>query len=331
MSGLVFDYGDLDPPLISNLDLTVDRGDRVALIGRNGQGKTTLIRLLAGELSPRAGTIRFHDAVRMAHFAQGRVESLDPDRTMEEEIAAAHPEGSRREVRRICGAMLFGGDDALKEIGVLSGGERSRVQLGKLLVTPTNFLLLDEPTHHLDMESIDALIEAIEDYPGAVMIVSHNELLLERVATRLVVFDGGESKVFEGTYRDFLEQVGWSEEPAVAPGGVEKRVRSPRRKDRRRQRASVIAEQSRVLKPLRKQVEQVELRIISLEEKKSRVEAELCQASSDGESEKIGDLSRSLHEVTGETDRLFEELERLTTELEEQAARFEEELRRLGE
>ena len=111
--------------------------------------------------------------------------------------------------------MMFEGDNALKKVSVLSGGEKSRVLLGKLLVSPANLLMLDEPTNHLDMESIDSLIEAIEDFDGAVIIVTHSELILEAVATKLIVYDNDTVSVFEGTYLDFLERVGWSDEGGV--------------------------------------------------------------------------------------------------------------------
>ncbi len=129
----------------------------------------------------------------------------------------AHPDHSRGVARKICGAMMFEGDHALKKISVLSGGEKSRVLLGKLLVSPSNMLMLDEPTNHLDMESIDSLIEAIEVFKGAVMIVTHSEMVLHAVAQRLIVFDAGEVKVFEGTYQDFLDRVGWKNEELDAP------------------------------------------------------------------------------------------------------------------
>src|SRR5690606_22133566 len=114
--------------------------------------------------------------------------------------------------RNICGAMMFDGQKALKKVGVLSGGEKSRVLLGKLLVSPANLLLLDEPTNHLDMESIDSLVEAIDSFPGAVVIVTHSEMVLNAVARRLVVFDGGKTTLFHGTYREFLDRIGWEDE-----------------------------------------------------------------------------------------------------------------------
>ena len=131
---------------------------------------------------------------------------------MEEEILDAQPDYNRNAARTICGIMMFEGDSALKKVRVLSGGEKSRVLLGKLIVSPANLLLLDEPTNHLDMESVDSLLEAIDAFEGAVVIVTHSEMILHAVATRLIVFDDDSVKVFEGTYQDFLDREGWKDE-----------------------------------------------------------------------------------------------------------------------
>ena len=125
---------------------------------------------------------------------------------------ASAPDIDRQTARNICGAMLFEGDDALKKIAVLSGGEKSRVMLGKILATPVNMLLLDEPTNHLDMESCDALLAAIDSFDGAVILVTHNEMFLHALAERLIVFQDGKSFVFEGSYQDFLDRGGWGDE-----------------------------------------------------------------------------------------------------------------------
>ena len=119
---------------------------------------------------------------------------------------------TRTQVRNICGTMMFGGDLALKKVTVLSGGERSRTLLAKILAHPSNLLLLDEPNNHLDMESIDALIESLEDFPGALLIVTHNEGILRALATKLIVFHRGKVDVFDTTYDEFLEKIGWEDE-----------------------------------------------------------------------------------------------------------------------
>ncbi|MCX5882395.1 MAG: ABC-F family ATP-binding cassette domain-containing protein [Deltaproteobacteria bacterium] len=155
-------------PLIQDLDFSIQAGDRICVIGKNGKGKTTLLKLLAGSLAPQKGDITFHPATTAGVFEQTNIQSLVDNRTVEEEILYSHPHVDRQLARNICGAMMFGGETALKKIAVLSGGEKSRVMLGKILVTPVNLLLLDEPTNHLDMESCDALLEAIDSFDGTV-------------------------------------------------------------------------------------------------------------------------------------------------------------------
>lgn len=199
-------------PLFEKLSFSVAKGDRIAVIGPNGKGKTTLLNLLAREMEPQQGTIRTHESAKVGYFGQTNVQRLNPQNTVEEEVASVDLSKNRTLVRSICGAMMFEGDDALKRVSVLSGGERSRVLLGKILAAPSNILLLDEPNNHLDMESIDSLLEALETYDGAVILVSHSDMILHAVANRLIVFDDGQAQVFEGTYQDFLDRVGWAQE-----------------------------------------------------------------------------------------------------------------------
>ena len=179
---------DPEAPLIQDLDFSIQAGERICVIGKNGKGKTTLLKLLAGSLTPQKGDITFHPAITAGVFEQTNIQTLVDSRTVEEEILYSHPHVDRQLARNICGAMMFGGETALKKIAVLSGGEKSRVMLGKILVTPVNLLLLDEPTNHLDMESCDALLEAIDSFDGTVIMVTHNELFLHALAERLIVF-----------------------------------------------------------------------------------------------------------------------------------------------
>ena len=205
---------DPQKPLIHNFNCALHAGDRIGVIGKNGYGKSTLLNLMAGELKPLQGTVRAHVNVRLGYFGQTNIDRLHRAQTVEQEISTANGALNRTAVRSICGVMMFSGDDAEKKVGVLSGGERSRVLLGKILAAPANLLFLDEPTNHLDMQSIEALIDAIEDFEGAVVIVTHSEMILRAMATKLVLFQHGNAEVFNGGYDDFLEKVGWEEEGA---------------------------------------------------------------------------------------------------------------------
>ena len=150
--------------------------------------------------------------MKLGYFGQTNIQRLNPKLTIEQEIEHTNPALTRTQVRNICGTMMFGGDLALKKVSVLSGGEKSRTLLGKILAHPSNLLLLDEPNNHLDMESIDALIESLQNFPGALLIVTHNEGILRALATKLMVFHRGKVDVFNTGYDEFLEKIGWEDE-----------------------------------------------------------------------------------------------------------------------
>jgi ATP-binding cassette subfamily F protein 3 len=217
--------------LLGGLNLQIAAGDRVGVIGPNGRGKTTLLKLLAGMLTPQGGRIGLPPGIATGFYEQTNVQSLVDERTVEEEILLAQGGSDRQLARNVCGAMLYPGDDALKRISVLSGGEKARVMLGKLVVSPLNLLLLDEPTNHLDLDACDALLAALDAFPGTVVMVTHNELFLHALANKLVVFQQGKASQFSGTYQDFLDRTGWREEHE----GPEKKKKRRRKNHRSRE------------------------------------------------------------------------------------------------
>jgi len=201
--------------LMEDLSFSIESGDRIGVIGRNGKGKSTLLKLIAGELEPVFGHLKRHGDIRAGYFGQTNISRLDPSLTVEEEVQSANNNLGRTQVRGICGAMMFAGDRAEKKVSVLSGGEKSRTLLGKILAQPSNMLLLDEPTSHLDIDSIEALMDSLREYSGSVVIVTHSELILREVATKLVYFRAGTVGTFGGGYEDFLERIGWDNEQEV--------------------------------------------------------------------------------------------------------------------
>ena len=327
----------MGPELITDLTMEVFKGDRIAVIGPNGRGKTTLLNLIAKELSPTAGEISHNPNLQINYFGQTNINRLNLDNTVEEEIASAIEEVSQKSrARGLAGLMMFSGDAALKKVKVLSGGERSRVLLGKILASPCNMLLLDEPTNHLDMESIESLIDALDDYEGTAMVVTHDEELLHAFATRLVVFDGGKCRIFEGTYADFLEKVGWASEKK--PGGSESAnikvsnidVKTdggnasannaaggaPRAKEDRKARADYIAERSKVIKPLEKKLAKLEEDIAKAEALGGELEAKLVTASESGDGNAITAIAKDMDDNKKKVDQLYEEWEKVSAELE---------------
>ena len=313
-----FSFQQDGPSLIDGLSFAIRKKDRIAVIGKNGKGKTTLLSLLAGDLTPVDGRVITHQNVMTAYFGQTNIDRLDPGRSVEEEVLGVQQDYNKNAARNICGAMMFEGDNALKKVAVLSGGEKSRVFLGKLLVSPSNLLLLDEPTNHLDMESIDSLIEAIDMFSGAVVIVTHSELILNAIAKRLIVFDGGETTLFHGTYRDFLERVGWKDEgeemPSAKKTDEEHERPSIKKKEQKRLRAEFIQVRSRVLGPLEQRMSSIEKNIVDLEKKIEGDNQSLIRATTTGDGKSIAALSISIHNTRKEIDLLFDELDSVAKE-----------------
>jgi ATP-binding cassette subfamily F protein 3 len=328
---LRFSY-DGGPFLIDGLTFAVGRRDRIAVIGKNGKGKTTLLSLLANELTPVQGTVARSANLRTGYFGQVNIDRLNGEGTIEEEILQATPDFSRGAARNICGLMLFEGDRALKKIAVLSGGEKSRVLLGKMLATPANLLLLDEPTNHLDMESVDSLIEAIDAFEGAVILATHSEMILHALAERLIVFEGGQPWLFEGAYGDFLERVGWQDEQTecAETGRTDKKWQRAEKKELKRMRAAIIAERSAALSPLGQRISRLEKMIMELEKRIETDNLTLVRATQAGQGKTIAALSISIHDAKKRIDEVFGELEAASKEHLARAREFEAKLKALG-
>lgn len=207
-----FSYGDLHQEIVKHFSISIEKGERVAIVGKNGKGKSTLLKLLAKELEPTQGKIKYSENLAIGYFGQTHIDRLHPKHTIEQEIWNANTALNRTEVLSIAGLMMFGNDQAAKRIEMLSGGERSRVLLGKILAKPCNLLLLDEPTHHLDMESIEALITALENFSGAVVIVTHCESILRRILLdKIILCQDRKQTMVLGEYEVFLEKKGWED------------------------------------------------------------------------------------------------------------------------
>lgn len=281
---LSFSY-DKKQALIEKFSLIIEKKDRIAIIGKNGYGKSTLLKLLTGEILPDGGSVERAEATRMGYFGQTHIDRLDAKRTIEEEVGSANSTLRFSEVRSICGLMMFSGDAAKKPISVLSGGEKSRVLLGKIVATPCNLLFLDEPTHHLDIESIEALIDAIEVFQGSVVMVTHSEWVLKRIPfNKLIVCHKKRQSLFLGNYVEFLEKEGWEEE-----GPVEKKKSAapPRVKPE--------------AKKVEAQIAQVEKRLASHHEK-------LALIADKGSPQEIKALLALIEQGEEELSRLYQDL-----------------------
>jgi ATP-binding cassette, subfamily F, member 3 len=203
--------------VLDGVEMVVERGDRIALVGANGAGKSTLMRLLAGVDQPDGGVRLLGHNVLIDYFAQDQAEVLNPARTVYEEMTSSSPSSMVPRIRTILGGFLFSGDDAYKRVAVLSGGERNRLALAKMLLNPSNVLLLDEPTNHLDLDSKEVLLEALSDYGGTLIFVSHDRYFVDKLASKVVDVGGGQALAYPGGYEDFLEWKKKREAGVAAP------------------------------------------------------------------------------------------------------------------
>lgn len=316
-----------DELLFKNLSFALEAKKCLAIIGKNGKGKSTLLNTLAGVLTPN-GEIISHPSTAIAHFGQTNIDRLDKNRTITEEIQSADNTLQNVRIRGICGTMMFSGDDADKKISILSGGERSRVMLGKIIATPANLLFLDEPTNHLDMQSIDSLCDALKRFEGSVVIVTHSEMLLRELADQLIIFREGNAEFFDGSYDDFLEKIGWDEEISEAPKPV-KATANVNKKEQKQQRAELIQERSRLLNPLKKEIDYCENTIMTLEDKVKTAHEQLIVYSNQGESGKLMDLSKQVATDEKMIEELFERLEVASDEFERITKETDEKLEAL--
>ena len=213
--------------VFSGIGLHVERGDRIALLGPNGAGKSTMMRLLSGVEAPDQGACTVGHQVVMQYFAQDEAARLDPDLTVYETLSSGSPVHMVPMIRDILGGFLFSGDDVYKRAGVLSGGERTRLAVARMLLRPSNTLLLDEPTNHLDLDSKDVLLDALMDYGGTLIVVSHDRYFIDRLATKVVEIGNGQALYYPGTYEEFH----WSKTQAgkvpALPDGLGKARRAP--------------------------------------------------------------------------------------------------------
>lgn len=327
---LQFSYDGKEPYIINQLSFEIEPGDVVCVIGKNGRGKTTLIKLIKGELTPLHGLIKHNPQCSIAYYEQAHTADLNPNNSIEEELLNIADIGEASLVRNVCGAMMFPGDDVKKKIGVLSGGEKCRILLGKLLVSRHNVLLLDEPTHHLDMESTDAIIDAVKRFEGASIIVTHDERFLDEVATKLIVFRNNGVELYPGTYNEFLDQIGWEDEgvnDVPLSGHISEAKKN--RSASKHERAVFIKKRSSILKPIEKEIQNVETKIIQKEKEMKDKTKALTKASANGEGDLIQELSIDLHALEqriGELYDIFTQLHETYEERKKELAQEEEQL-----
>jgi ATP-binding cassette subfamily F protein 3 len=312
--------------VFDRVSLAVERGERIAIVGPNGAGKTTLLKILAGEIEATGGRVHLPGRSNVRYFAQHHTEDLRLDRTVLQEASYASDGTSVERVRAVLGALLFGDRSVDKLVSVLSGGERARVALAKILVRPGNVLLMDEPTNHLDLQTSEALTDALATYDGTLLFISHNRAFIRRLATKLwVVHDGGVES-YPGTLDDYLYSC---QERDVAPATAtaikpvaQKRSRQAR-KEQRRKEAELRAKHNQGVKPLEKRVGELEETIANLEQQIAERNQELSNPEVYEEAERRDTLLREVREAQAELDRSFAEWTESNEKLEQLRAEIE--------
>jgi ATP-binding cassette subfamily F protein 3 len=263
LSGVHKAYG--DNVVYAGVDFAAERGDRVALVGVNGAGKSTLLKMLSGVLRPDRGERTLGAHVAVHYYAQHQLDALDPTRTVFEELEQVAPEAGVTRLRTILGSFLFGGDAVDKRVAVLSGGEKARLALAKMLVRPAALLCMDEPTNHLDLASKEVLEEALAGFTGTIVFISHDRYFINRIATHVVEVDGGRLTTHLGNYDDYLARKSRPEPPKPEP-------RRPKRKETT---PAPVAARSRARKDLEREIKSIRARLEAVEGQIHELEARL--------------------------------------------------------
>jgi ATP-binding cassette, subfamily F, member 3 len=277
-------------PILQRLNLRLDPDDRIALLGRNGNGKTTLARLLAAQLTPMSGGMTASGKMRVGYFTQYQVEELDADETPLGHMTLLMKGASQSAVRAQLGRFGFGGLKATTKVGKLSGGERARLALALITRDAPHLLILDEPTNHLDVDAREALIQALNAYSGAVVIVSHDRHMIEMTADRLVLVDAGAAREFDGSLDDYIAFVLSKDGAAEKPAKAGKGGATAKQKERRRELSSAARDAEDVLSRLTEQRDAVD-RVLSGEPAK---DARLARLSPAELMKRRGELDREV-------------------------------------
>ncbi len=312
--------------VFDDLSFMLHRGEKLAIVGVNGAGKSTLVKLLAGLHQADSGTIKFGHNIKPSYFGQHQAQELHPDLTILDTVSQVENDLTMTQTRSLLGTFLFQGDDVDKKVGVLSGGEKSRVALAKMIASPANLLIMDEPTNHLDIISQEILQEAMRQYDGAIILVSHNRYFANSFVDKVLEIKNHKASLFDGNIDYYLRKIHQEEQeqgnkqqtsvdkPSTKPASDSQARKG---KDARRIQAQLRQEKSRTMGPLKKKVEQFEKEIETLELRKGELEQSLADPE-------LYQDQQAFAELSSEYTTLERKLERIYTQWEENQAKIEQ-------
>ncbi len=295
--------------ILENTNGLIEKGDKIALIGANGKGKSTLLRIVADADSEFEGKSTKGHNVSQTFFAQHQLEALHLENSILQELVAFAPKHTETELRSILGSFLFTGDDVFKKIKVLSGGEKSRVALAKALTADANFLVLDEPTNHLDMASVNILIQAMQQYEGTLIVVSHDRYFLEHVANKIWFIEDKEIKEYPGTYQEYEE---WNSKRVIKPEATQEK--KPK-EEPKKEKAAPSEDTKRIIQKKNKELSTLEEKIESQESLVKQLETELAKEEIYSDAVKLQEHTRNYNSEKAKLEGLQQDWEALAEEI----------------
>ena len=313
-------------PVFKDVNLQFQRGDKVAVVGINGAGKSTLLKIISNEIPTDSGVVKLGHNVSLTYFGQHQAQELTPTLSAFDTLSLSVKDMTLTRIRSLLGAFLFRGEDVDKKVSVLSGGEKSRLALAKMIARPANCMLLDEPTNHLDMSSQEVLQEAMAQYDGFVLVVSHNRYFLDSFVNKVVEVKNHRVSVYEGNISDYLRKIGENEAEGK-PAKTRLQAANPKknsgkkqqlsRKEQRQLDAKNRKEQNKTLGPLKKQAEEAEKKVEKLELLKTDLEEKMADPALYQDQEAWAETSKEYDEVSHRLTRWYEKWETAQEKLEE--------------
>ena len=300
--------------IVENTEAEIDRGDKIALIGANGKGKSTVLRIIADRETFDGERIWGHN-VDESFYAQHQLEALDLSNTILDEMKTAGSQKTEMELRTLLGCFLFSGDDADKRIKVLSGGEKARVALAKTITSKANFLMLDEPTNHLDLHSVELLIEALNKYEGSLILVSHDRYFISKTANKIWEIEDGQIKAFKGSYDEWID---WKNRMKARDAAMAKPVAAPKKEQEKKEKkvsAPIDVNKQKEDKKLQKRFAEIEVKLAELQQQKAKAEALLADPALFSDKNKFIEAEKNyskvklaLKQVEAEYEEVFEQI-----------------------